>query len=140
MPLYLEIVTPEGVAWKNGGVDSVTVPTRAGEIQILPGHIPLLTIVEAGELAVEIGGKVENLAVDKGYARCMGDTVSVLTEAAIEVSKINEAEVEEAKARAIKALEEAKSRREVDPAEIERLEAVMRFAVAQQLARAKSRR
>lgn len=137
MPLYLEIVTPEGIAWKSSQVHSVTLPTRAGEIQILEGHIPLVSILEAGELKVDCAGKIEELAVDKGYVRCIGDVVSVLTEAAIEVKNIDFETVEEAKQRAMKALEDAKNRREVDPTEIERLESTIRFAIAQQLAKRK---
>lgn len=97
------------------------MPTRSGEIQILKGHIPIVTIIEAGEIQVVRGGKQESLAVDKGYARCVSDTVSVLTEAAIEVDNIDLESVEEAKARAVASLEKYKSLRESDPEEIERL-------------------
>lgn len=139
MPLYLEIVTPDGIAWKSDSVDAVTLPTRMGEIQILPGHIPLITILNPGEVRVSQGGKIEDLAIDKGYARCMGNTVSILTEAAIEVEDIDLAEVEKAKEMAMKALEEAKARREIDPAEIERLEAITRFSLAQLMAKGRKR-
>ncbi len=139
MPLYVEIVTPDGIAWKSDQVDSISLPTRMGEIQILPGHIPLITILNAGEVRVAHGNALEDLAIDKGYARCMGNTVSILTEAAIEVDDIDVAEVEKAKEMAAKALEEAKSRREIDPAEIERLEAITRFSLAQLLAKGRKR-
>ncbi|MBO6102654.1 MAG: ATP synthase F1 subunit epsilon [Opitutales bacterium] len=135
MPLYLEIVTPEGIVWKSGDVDAVSLPTRSGEVQILPGHIPLVAMLEAGDLKVFSGGKAQDLAVDKGYVRCMGDVVSVLTEAAIEVEKIDYESVEAAKRRAMEALEKAKSAREIDGDEIERLEAVIRFSIVQQLAK-----
>ena len=137
MALYLEIVTPDGIAWKSGDVDSVTIPTVSGEIQILPGHIPLVTIVEAGDLSVQTKGGREDLAVDRGYARCISDHISILTEAAIDVRDIDETETEKARERAVKALEDAKSRREIDPDEVERLESVMRFAIAQQLVKAR---
>lgn len=137
--LYLEIITPDGVAWKSGDVEGITLPTRSGEIRILPGHIPLVTIVEAGEVKADIGGKTECLAVDRGYARCVSDTVSVLTEAAISVERIDLASVEEAKARALETLEKYKKTRETDPEEIERLEATIRFAIAQQLSKNRKR-
>ena len=137
--LYLEIVTPEGIAWKSSEVESVTLPTRSGEIQILKGHIPIVTIIEAGGIQVVRGGKQESLAVDKGYARCVSDTVSVLTEAAIEVDNIDLESVEEAKARAVASLEKYKSLRESDPEEIERLESTIRFAIAQQLSKNRKR-
>ncbi len=135
MTLYLEIVTPDGIVWKSDKVDSVIVPTKAGEIQIFPGHIPLVSILEAGDLGVFCGGEREDIAVDKGYVRIIADTVSIITEAAIEFKNIDEAEAQKARELAAKALEEAKNRREIDPEEIERLEATMRFAIAKQLVR-----
>ncbi|MBR4597917.1 MAG: ATP synthase F1 subunit epsilon [Opitutales bacterium] len=137
--LYLEIITPDGVAWKSENVEGVSLPTRSGEIRILPGHIPLVTMVEAGEIKAFMGGKSESLAVDKGYARCVSDTVSVLTEAAIHVEEIDLESVEEAKARAMQTLEKYKKTREADPAEIERLESTIRFAIAQQLSKNRKR-
>lgn len=137
MFLYLEIVTPEGIVWKNDKVDSVIIPTRAGEIQILPGHIPLVTVLEAGDLVVSVSGEREDIAVSTGYARCMGESISILTEAAIDVKNIDEQTLEDAKQRAIKALEDAKNNAAVDAEELGRLESVMRFAVVQHLTKAK---
>lgn len=130
MPLSLEIVTPDGVAWHDADVDSVTLPAKDGEIDILPGHVPLITILNAGMVEVSQKGHRQDLAIDRGYARCMGDVISVLTEAAIEVEHIDTQAAEEAQAQALRALEEAKKQK-LDDSEIERLEAVARFALAQ---------
>lgn len=132
MPLNLEIVTPEGKIYSQT-IDSVVLPTLNGEIGILPGHIPLLTMLNPGELKVSHAGHEESLAIDKGFVRVLGDTVSVLTEAAIEIAHIDIQAVEEAERRAQKALEEARFTKQIDPAEIERLEAIARFAIAQKL-------
>lgn len=134
--LILEIVTPEGVAYRET-VDHVEVPTAVGEIGVLPGHIPLLSLVKAGQLRVTKAGKVEYLAVDRGFARVLGDTLSILTEAAIHVEAIDLAKVSEAEQRAQEALEEAKKHPHLDPAEIEKMEAIVRFAVAQRLVKRK---
>lgn len=133
MALTIEIVTPEKKAF-TGQADSVTVPTTTGEIQLLPGHIPLTTLVAAGELVVNNGGVIERLAVDKGFARILGDTVSILTEAAIDEKKIDLTAVQAAQERAEKALAEARNAPgEIDPAELEKLEQIIRFAVIQKL-------
>lgn len=137
MALTIEIVTPEKKAF-TGPADSVTVPTVAGEIQLLPGHIPLTTLVAAGELVVNNGGSIERLAVDKGFARILGDTVSILTEAAIDEKKIDLSAVQAAQERAEKALAAARSAPgEIDPAELEKLEQIIRFAVIQKLVKSK---
>ncbi len=139
MPLSLHIITPDGVVWKSDSVKSVTLPARGGEVGILEGHIPLITIIDAGDVRVEnTDGSIEDVAVDKGYARCMADKVAILTEAAVKFEDIDLDAIKSAKEKAEAALE--KARREsgkADPEEIERLEAIMRFSIAQELAKAK---
>ena len=137
MALALEIITPDGVVWHNDNVESITLPTTSGEIQILAGHIPLITMLEAGGVGAAINGREEDIAIDRGYARIMGDTVSVLTEAAVDVEHLDMGDIEKARAQALKAVEDAKKNRVVDDDEMERLEAVARFAIAQMLAKAK---
>ncbi len=137
MALALEIITPDGVVWRNDSVESITLPTTSGEIQILAGHIPLITMLEAGGVGAVINGREEDIAIDRGYARIMGDTVSVLTEAAVDVEHLDMGDIEKARAQALKAVEDAKKNRVVDDDEMERLEAVARFAIAQMLAKAK---
>lgn len=138
MPLSLEIVTPDGVAWKNDDVQSVTLPTTSGEIEVLAGHIPLITMLSEGAVGVVVNGHEDDIAIDRGYARVIGDVVSVLTEAAVNVENIDMRDIEEAKANAQKAIEEAKKNR-ISDEEMERLEAVFRFSVAQLLAKGKKK-
>jgi F-type H+-transporting ATPase subunit epsilon len=127
MALTLEIVTPEGRVYSDT-VDTVVLPTSTGEIGILPGHVPLLTELAAGELRVMRGGAVESIACGSGFAEIDGDKVSVLAEQAINVAAIDERAVEKAIARAQEAL---KNRQGLPDDELERLEGVMRFAYAQ---------
>jgi F-type H+-transporting ATPase subunit epsilon len=127
MPLTLEIVTPEARVYSET-VDTVVIPTVEGEIGILPGHIPLVTLVDAGELRATKGGVTQLLAVGGGFAQVTGEKVSVLADSAIEAQKIDENAVENAMKRAE---DELKSKDSLAPAEVERLEAVVRFSVAQ---------
>lgn len=135
MALKLEIVTPQEKVYSED-VDSVTLPTTTGEIGILPGHIPLITEVKAGELGVVKEGQLDLLAVDNGFAEIYGDTVSVLTEAAIDIEDIDLASAEAAQRRAEEALRKAKEEN-LDPDEVEALEAKIRFALVQQMAKKK---
>ena len=127
MPLTLEIVTPEDRVYSDT-VDTVVIPTVEGEIGILPGHIPLLTQVADGELRVSKGVETKNLVIGGGFAQIEGDRVKVLAEFAINEAQIDENAAEKAMQRAEEAL---KGKQELDPAEVERLEAVVRFSVAQ---------
>lgn len=132
MSLTLEIVTPERKVFSDQ-VDHVVLPTEAGgEIDVLPGHIPLMTMIEPGELRYYKAGNPESVAIARGFIQVIGDTVSVLTEAAIEVDEIDPGALEEARARAEEALEEARQSGE-DPEILEQLETKARFTVVQRI-------
>ncbi|HKJ91334.1 MAG TPA: ATP synthase F1 subunit epsilon [Oceanipulchritudo sp.] len=132
MPLILEIVTPERKVLSEE-VDHVVLPTEnGGEIDVLPGHIPLMTMIEPGQLTYFKGGKSESIAVDKGFIEVIGDFVHVLTEAAIEVDEIDPHALEAARQRAHDALEEARASGE-DPEVLEQLETKARFTVVQKI-------
>jgi F-type H+-transporting ATPase subunit epsilon len=127
MPLTLEIVTPEARVYSES-VDTVVIPTVEGEIGILPGHIPLVAQVGAGELRATKGGVTQLLIVGGGFAQVTGEKVSILAERAIEENKIDENAVADAMKRAEDAL---RTKESLGAAEIERLEGVVRFSVAQ---------
>ena len=129
MSLTLEIVTPEARVYSDT-VDNVVIPTVEGEIGVLPGHLPLLSQVADGELRVTKGSSTEALVIGDGFVQVQGDKVSILAEHAIEENAIDEDAVEKAMQRAQEALRDAKDSK-LDPAEIERLESVVRFSVAQ---------
>lgn len=132
MDLQLKIITPEKIVISEAA-SSIVLPTEAGEINVLPGHIPLLTILTPGEIKVEKDGGIDFIAVDKGFVKIEEDIVSVLTEAAIDIKDIDLAKITDAETRAQKALEEARNNPNLDPIEIEKLEAVTRFAINQKL-------
>tara|TARA_B110000037_G_C17070430_1_gene485630 strand:+ start:1162 stop:1572 length:411 start_codon:yes stop_codon:yes gene_type:complete len=127
MSLQLEIVTPEASVY-NSTVDSVVMPTTTGEVGIMPGHIPLVTEIQAGEIVVQNNGKSESLAVSKGFAQCVGDKVSILADDAITLSAIDENEVASAQKRAEDSLKNAESMTEE---EINLLETTIAYSKAQ---------
>lgn len=127
MPLTLEIVTPEARVYSDT-IDTVVIPTVEGEIGVLPGHIPLLTQVEDGELRVTKGNITEFLVIGGGFAQVEGDRVRVLAEHAINEEVIDEKAVEEAMARAEAQLKDAAH---LDPNEFERLQGLVRFSGVQ---------
>lgn len=135
MSLTLEIVTPEARVYSDT-IDSVVLPTVSGEIGVLPGHIPLLTQIESGELRVTKNGQVLRLAVGGGFVEVEADRVHVLAEQAITEEKIDEGAVEEAMRRAEQQLRDAAN---LDPNEFENLQKVIRFS-GTQLALKRNRR
>lgn len=127
MPLTLEIVTPEARVYSDT-IDTVVIPTVEGEVGILPGHIPLLTQVEDGELRVTKGSTTQFLAVSGGFAEIGGDTVRILAENAISEDKIDEKAVEDALKRAQDELAAAKH---LDPQQYEHLQGLVRYSGVQ---------
>lgn len=127
--MNLEIVIPEEKLYDDE-VDSIVMPTTSGEINILPGHIPLVTEIQAGEIIVTKSGESQSLAVSKGFAQCVGNKISVLAEDAIHIDEIDPAVVEEAQKRA----EEAMAKMEgMSEEEIAMLETQIAYGRAQLL-------
>ena len=80
--INLEIVTPEGQKLSQL-VTEVTAPGLVGELGIMPGHIPLLTVLGIGPFKfVEDGGEAKTMAVNGGYLRIDGKSLVVITETA----------------------------------------------------------
>jgi F-type H+-transporting ATPase subunit epsilon len=137
MVLLLEIVTPTGVALKKE-VKSVVLPALGGEIEILPGHIPLMAIIQPGELVAKSENAQEVFAIDSGFVKISNDTVCVLTDESLNIDGEDLEEIDKAMERAEKALEDARNRREVlDPAEIEKLDAKVKYQMAKNLIKTK---
>jgi F-type H+-transporting ATPase subunit epsilon len=101
--LKLEIVTPEAKIYSDD-VDIVYVPGVEGELGILPHHIPLMTMIKAGELRVTTNGKETFMAVGEGFVEVTLDSVTVLTDMAVEEQSIDETAAEAAVKRAQEAL------------------------------------
>lgn len=98
--LHFQLVTPEKTVL-NQELDSLSCPTEMGEITILPGHIPLVATLVAGEMVAKSGGKEQNIAVSGGFieVRANHDVVA-LADAAEHHYEIDIKTVEEAVARA----------------------------------------
>ena len=110
--LRLEIVTPEAKAYSED-VEMVVLPGMDGELGVYPQHVPVLTTLKPGELRVFKSGQETSLAVGEGFAEITADSISVLTDMAIESSAIDEAAAEEAVARAQAAMKEDHGAEEV---------------------------
>ena len=111
----------------------VTLPGSEGEVGIYPNHVPLMTKVQAGELVAKKNGAgkegaEEILAVGEGFAEITGDHVAILTENAIDSTDIDEAAVEEARAKAQNRLKEGG---EISEAEAKALTQAILYSEAQ---------
>jgi F-type H+-transporting ATPase subunit epsilon len=104
MPLQLEIVTPEKLAFTDE-VDSVVLPGSEGELGVLPHHAPLISTLGAGELRLRKGGQEESFAIVGGFLQVLPDKVVVMAETADMASEIDLEKAHEARRQAEQALE-----------------------------------
>jgi F-type H+-transporting ATPase subunit epsilon len=95
----LSIITPESTVYE-GEADSVTLPTPDGEITVLTGHVPLMTVLAPGAAVVRKGNSEELFAMTRGVIEVTGKTVTILAEIADRADSLEEAAIEEAKAKA----------------------------------------
>ncbi len=102
MPSFqLIIATPERQVY-DGQVESLSIPTTSGQITVLPHHIPLSTVIQAGEMIIRQGDKAEPYAVSGGFAEVQPNKVVILADTAEHITEIDEQKAEEAIARAKK--------------------------------------
>ena len=123
--LKLEIVTPQAIVFSDD-VHMVTLPAIEGEMGIYPQHERLITQVVPGELLITKDGVDTLIAVGEGLVEVTATHVSILTDMAIRAEHIDEARVQEARARA-----EARLQEKISDEEIASVNASMVRALAQ---------
>jgi len=106
--LEFKIATPERVVFEAKAVESITLPTKMGEITILPDHLPLVSSLVAGEVRVKVGGEEISMAVSGGFIEVKPGQVVVLADTAERAEEIDVKRAEEARERAKKTMEEKK--------------------------------
>src|SRR6187551_761194 len=104
MPLLLEIVTPERLAYSDT-VDAVNLPGSEGELGVLPHHAPLVSMLGVGELKIRKGGAEESFAIVGGFLQVRPDKVVVMAETADLASEIDLEKAQAARREAEQALQ-----------------------------------
>ncbi len=107
--LQLSVVTPETTLLNEQAL-SVQFPLEDGQIGILPGRAPLVGRMGIGELIVKTAAGSTSYFVDGGFAQVKGNTVTLLTNDALDIKGLSAAEVQTA-------FEEALSRSATTPAQ-----------------------
>jgi F-type H+-transporting ATPase subunit epsilon len=101
--LRVELVTPEGPVFVDDA-RMVVVPGKAGELGVLPRHIPLVAQLKPGETRVRtLDDEWLSFATGSGYFKIQHDRASILVESAVSVTAINtdqaQVDLEDAKRR-----------------------------------------
>jgi F-type H+-transporting ATPase subunit epsilon len=110
--LKLQIVTPLATVFAED-VQMVTFPGIEGQMGVYPHHEHLITQIVPGEIIVTQNGQERLLAVGEGLVEVTADRVEIVTDMAIAAEDIDEARVEEARAKAAARLREKISGEEI---------------------------
>ncbi|WP_430868607.1 F0F1 ATP synthase subunit epsilon [Demequina aurantiaca] len=82
--LTVDIVGPDSVLW-SGTAKSVTVPTVEGEIGLLSGHVPVLSVLRHGSVRVHASqGDPRSLDIIGGFVSFDHDVVTIVADLADE--------------------------------------------------------
>ena len=76
--LTVSVISPEAVLFE-GTTDSIVAPAFDGEVGILTGHAPMVTLLGKGTLRL---GDGKSFAVQGGFVQVVDDVVRVVTERA----------------------------------------------------------
>lgn len=79
--LTVSVISPERVLYE-GEADSVVAPAFDGEVGILRGHAPMMTLLGNGELRLSASGGERRFSVAGGFLQVADDRVRVVTERA----------------------------------------------------------
>lgn len=94
----------------SGEAKFVALPGEAGELGILPGHIPLITRIKPGAVRIEKAeGGEEFVFVAGGILEVQPNHITVLSDTAIRGHDLDEAKATEARRQAEEAVKNAKS-------------------------------
>ena len=117
-------------------VYEVILPTLDGQIAVMPGHMPLVSVATNGMISVrreqrDADSKMDVFATYGGILEVEHDNLRVLVDEADHSEEINEAEAQKAIDRAMKLLAEAKDQTSLEHAQTLIDRQTVRLQVAQ---------
>ena len=127
--LALEIVTPDR-AVVHEQVDEVEAPGAAGYFGVLPGHTPMLALLQVGVLWYRKGAEKTYLSVAGGVAEVTADRVIVLAQIAERAEDIDVDRAQAAKQRAEQRLASHERDMDLERARVSLMKAMTRLNVA----------
>jgi F-type H+-transporting ATPase subunit epsilon len=77
--LHVSVISPEASLFE-GDATSVVAPAFDGEVGILTGHAPMMTLLGSGELRIDGGGGALRFRIDGGFLQVINDQVRIVTE------------------------------------------------------------
>lgn len=110
--INFQLISLDGVKF-SGEAYEIILPTMDGEIGVVPGHMPLISVAERGVISIrrkqnEPDDMMEHFAISSGAIEVSNGSLNVLVDEADASDDISEEEAREAMERAQKLKAEAK--------------------------------
>ena len=87
--LSFDLVSPERLLLSDD-VDMVVVPSKEGDMGIMSGHAPIMTVLRPGVIDVEEGGQSkERYFVRGGFAEVTAEGLTLLAEHAVPLTDLS---------------------------------------------------
>ncbi|THF60166.1 F0F1 ATP synthase subunit epsilon [Pseudothauera rhizosphaerae] len=134
MTVHVDIVSAEEQIF-SGLAEFVALPGEAGELGILPGHMPLMTRIRPGAVRVKVPNQTDDelVFVAGGILEVQPGLVTVLADTAIRGRDLDEAKALDAKKKAEEAMANKSSQLDYAKAQAELAEAIAQLAAIQKL-------
>lgn len=131
--IHVDIVSAEGEIFA-GDASMVFAPAVQGEVGIAPRHAPLLTRLVPGEVRIHAEGEDERVIyITGGILEVQPHMVTILADAALRDTELDEAAALEAKLKAEQVLADRPEGVDLAQAQMELVEAAARYQAAQKL-------
>jgi F-type H+-transporting ATPase subunit epsilon len=127
--INLEIVTPDRPLIREQ-VDEVEIPATDGYLGVLPGHTPLLALLDVGELWYRKGQEKVYLSIAFGFVEVLPDRVTILAQIAEKAEEIDRQRAEAAHRRAHERLARSVVEVDFERARIALMKSLIRLQVA----------
>ena len=133
MTIHVDVVSAEESIF-SGLAEFVVLPGEAGELGILPGHMPLMTRIKPGAVRIKMpGDKEELIFVAGGLLEVQPGLVTVLADTAIRGADLDQVKAMEAKKMAEEAMVNRGSAMDYARAQAELAEAIAQLAAIDRL-------
>ena len=133
MTIHVDVVSAEELIF-SGLAEFVVLPGEAGELGILPGHMPLMTRIKPGAVRVMLpDNKEELIFVAGGLLEVQPGLVTVLADTAIRGADLDQAKAMEAKKMAEEAMVNRGSEMDYARAQVELAEAIAQLSAIDRL-------
>ncbi|MFA7280108.1 MAG: F0F1 ATP synthase subunit epsilon [Sterolibacterium sp.] len=134
MTIHVDVVSAEESIF-SGLAEFVVLPGEAGELGILPGHMPLMTRIKAGTVRLKLPSQEneELFFVAGGMLEVQPNRITVLADTAIRGKDLDEAKALDAKKKAEEAMATRSSELDYVRAQAELAEAIAQLSAIQKL-------